>query len=119
MGTIVFPWSLVCLAHPLGHDHHEHHDGPSPCELRAQHDGKTEVYWPPMNCKHLHVGIHEIQKPEVKKISLPFFEVDAIQLVFESNLVEKATTVFLFPPDQKCRSATLISANALRGPPLS
>lgn len=118
MGIILFPWQMICLAHPFGHDHH-HHQGPSICELHriaAQQEG--EHLLPPMECGHILSQIDDLQKPQVEKIA-PTVQLFAIlAIVFEFVKLDNHEQLFLFPPDPQCRSATLISDNPLRGPPL-
>ncbi len=118
MGIILFPWQMICLAHPFGHEHH-HHNDPSPCELHriaAQQGG--EHFLPPMECGHILSQIDDFQQPQVEKIA-PTVQLFAIlAIVFELVKLDNHEQSFLFPPDPQCRSATLFSDNPLRGPPL-
>ncbi|MBK8517137.1 MAG: hypothetical protein IPL55_12915 [Saprospiraceae bacterium] len=118
MGIILFPWQMICLAHPLGHEHH-HHDGPSPCELHriaAQQGGQHIL--PPMECNHILSAIDDLQQPQVEKIVPTFHTLIVFAVLFDFVNFDNKEQPFLFPPDPQCRSATLISDNPLRGPPL-
>lgn len=118
MGIILFPWQMICLAHPFGHKHH-HHDGPSPCELHriAVQQGGQHIL-PPMECNHILSAIDDLQQPQVEKIVPTFHTLIVFAVLFDFVNFDNKEQPFLFPPDPQCRSATLISDNPLRGPPL-
>jgi hypothetical protein len=119
MGIILFPWQMICIAHLFGHEHH-HHDGPSPCELHriaAQEEG--EHLLPPMECQDIVSQIDDFQQPQVEKVVPTFQTLAILSVLFElPYLFGTQEAPVLFPPDPKCRSATLISDNPLRGPPM-
>jgi len=118
MGMILFPWQMICLAHPFGHEHH-HHDGPSPCELHriAAKQGGQHIL-PPMECGHILSQIDDFQQPQVEKIA-PTVQIYAIlAVVFEFIKFDNHEQPYLFPPEPNCRSAPLLSSLTLRGPPL-
>ena len=118
MGMTILPWQAMCVAHPFGHDHHEH-DGPSPCELRRmtlQQPG--EHLLPPMDCEHISDATDDYNQTQVERI-VPTIQLIAVAaIVFDLVSFEITEQPFLLPPDPNCRSATLISDNPLRGPPL-
>lgn len=108
----------MCVAHPFGHDHHEH-DGPSPCEMRriiVQLPG--EHLLPPMDCEHISDATDDYNKTQAER-AVPTIELNAVFALF-SNLVifEIREQQFLNPPDPNCRSATLLSDSPLRAPPI-
>ena len=66
--TSLFPWYLICAAHPTGHAHHDH-EGPSLCEQMKNHAGHQPAFWPPMECEHLSAPVDDYQtnsSPEIK-----------------------------------------------------
>lgn len=108
----------MCIAHPFGHNHHAH-DGPSPCELRSialQQPGVHLV--PPMDCEHISDATDDFSQTQLESIvpTIPFVAIAAV--IFDLVSFEIATQAFLIPPETNCRSATLLSDNLLRGPPL-
>ncbi|NBC83684.1 MAG: hypothetical protein GVY19_09910 [Bacteroidetes bacterium] len=116
MGIILFPWKMICIAHPFGHDHH-HHEGPSPCELREQVAGTGPVYLPPMDCKHIDDATDEFKQPEKEQIK-PSVQTLAIVLVtFDLVRTDYQQVPVQIPPEPRCRSAPVIISNPLRGPP--
>ncbi|MEX0981901.1 MAG: hypothetical protein WD577_05020 [Bacteroidales bacterium] len=120
MGIILFPWQMICLAHPFGHaHHHHHHEGPSPCEIRRivlQQPG--EHLLPPMECEHISDATDDYNQTQVERI-VPTVQLIAVAaVVFDLVGFEITEQPFLLPIDPKCRSATLLSDSPLRGPPL-
>jgi hypothetical protein len=115
--VMVLNWVLVgmCTAHPLGHDHHSH-DGPSPCELRAQCSDTS--FWPPMDCQKLHQASDEYQVPEehLVKPTLKTWVVAAMVLQLLS--VDLPDRTHATPPDPGSTSEPPLPANTLRGPPI-
>ncbi len=118
MGMTILPWQLMCIAHPFGHDHHEH-DGPSTCDLHlmaAQLPG--EHLLPPMDCAHFSDATDDYNQTQVERI-VPTIQLAAvIAVLFDSFGFEITQQHFLLPPDPNCRSATLLSDSPLRAPPL-
>lgn len=53
MGILIFPWQMLYMAHPTGHDHH-HHDEPSACEMREIYKGESS-FLPPMHCNSVSI----------------------------------------------------------------
>ena len=122
MGIILFPWQLICLAHPLGElDHHSgdsEHKEISNCELRRQYTGKQSVIWPPMDCKQEVLKSAKFQQAEVISLILTFSPFDLIVSNFEFTFNSKAVQAHLFLEEPHCRSASIISNHPHRGPPL-
>ncbi len=58
---MMFPWLLICITHPFGHDHHQH-ENPSPCELRKEYSGNGPVFFPPMNCDQVSSKFEDYEK---------------------------------------------------------
>lgn len=118
MGMTIFPWQLVCAAHPFGNDHHGH-DGPSSCEIHrmaAQEPGQHLL--PPMECQHISDATDDHNQTQVERI-VPTIQLIAVAaVVFDLVSFEITEQPFLLPPDPNCRSATLLSDSPLRGPPL-
>jgi hypothetical protein len=118
MGITMFPWQMMCTAHPFGHDHHNH-DGPSPCEIRRmvlQQPG--EHLLPPMNCNHMSDATDDYNQIQVEKIVPTIQMVAVASMLFDLVNVEITKQTFLIPPEPNCRSATLLSDRPLRAPPL-
>jgi len=118
LGITILPWQMVCAEHPFG-EHHQEHDGPSPCELRRialQKPG--EHLLPPMECENITSLVADYNSTEVNKI-VPTVQIVAIlAVVFDLVVFEHQEQPFLTPPDPNCRSATLLSDSPLRAPPL-
>lgn len=118
MGMIIFPWQLVCVAHPFGHNHHKH-DGPSTCEIQkvaAQLPG--EHILPPMDCEHISDATDDYNQTQVERI-VPTIQLVAVAaVIFDLVRFEITEQPFLLPPEPNCRSATLLSDSPLRAPPL-
>ncbi len=114
----MFPWQLICITHPFGHDHHEH-DGPSPCEIRrmvAHEPG--EHLLPPMDCDHISDATDDFNRTQVEKI-VPTIKLVAVAAVLSDFVSFEITEQpLLIPPEPHCRSATLLSDSPLRAPPL-
>jgi len=118
IGILILPWQLLCLAHPFGHEHH-HHDGPSPCELRAQYQGDAPCFWPPMECKHLSADVGEYQQPMDVKISHPVKAFAIVAILF--NWVEQGQPVNEIPVfnHENNNADPPLTTISLRGPPIS
>ncbi len=114
----ILPWQLMCIAHPFGHDHHEH-DGPSPCEIHrmvAQQPG--EHLLPPMDCEHISEATDDYSQTQTERI-VPTKQLVAVAaVVFDLVRFEITEQPFLIPLEPNCRSATLLSDSPLRAPPL-
>jgi len=117
-GMLLIPWETICTTHPLGHKHH-HHDGPSPCELRKNYKGEYPVFWPPMNCGHIKNLTNDFTHPQKEQIKLTVQTLAVVAVFFEHIHITYSEEPCLLPPDPKCRSATTISVNTLRGPPFA
>ncbi len=118
MGMTILPWQLMCIAHPFGHEHHEH-DGPSTCELHemaAQQPG--EHLLPPMECEHISDVTDDYNQAQVERIVPTIQLVAVVAVVYDLVGFEITENPFLLPPNPKCRSATLLSDSPLRAPPL-
>lgn len=118
MGILLFPWQMLCVTHPTGHNHHEH-DGPSLCEqyrMAAQEPG--EHLLPPMDCENIKSFTTDYSPTQVNKIVPTVQMVAILAVVFELITLDHQEQPFLIPPDPNCRSATLLSDSPLRGPPL-
>ena len=116
MGMVLLPWEAICVAHPLGHKHH-HHEGPSPCELRKNYKGQYPVFWPPMDCKHINAATDDFQQPQKEQIKPAIQTLAFIAVTLELIQVPYTEQPHLLPPEPRCRSATVITSNSLRGPP--
>lgn len=118
MGIILFPWQLICVAHPFGHEHHEH-DGSSPCELHRMYANEPgEHILPPMECEHILSQLDDFQQPQVEKVKPTIQTLAIATVLFNLICIEQYEQPYLFPPDPNCRSAPLLSSHTLRGPPL-
>lgn len=113
MGIILFPWQAICLTHPL-----HYHEGKSICELRKEYKGNQPFFWPPMHCKHTVLKSTDFQQSQYDSVLLVLspFTITTYSFDFTSN--QEEIRPYLFLPEPNCRSATLISDNPLRGPPL-
>lgn len=112
---MLFPWQLMCMAHPMGHEHHHKPGELSPCEMRRLCT-ETSV-WPPMDCNKLSINANDFQLPQNDKLtpSVQTLAVVAVLLgLFEIDLPED----FVFSlPDQQCHSRPPPSDHLLRAPP--
>jgi len=118
LGIILFPWQLICIEHPFGHEHH-HHDGPSPCELyRQAMQQPGEHIFPPMDCDNISKVTSDYDQVQVEKTVPPLQLVAVVAVLFDLVGFEPTQQPFPLPPDPKCRSATLLSDSPLRAPPL-
>ena len=118
LGIILFPWQTICIVHPPATENH-HHKGPSSCEIhRIAVQQKGEHFSQKMECKHVQSQIYDLQNHQVENVA-PGNQLFVILPVdCESVKLGNHKQPFSFPPDPQCRSATLISDNPLRGPPL-
>ena len=117
MGIMFFPWQVICIAHPFGHEHHRH-NGPSPCELHrlaAQQGGQHIL--PPMECGHFSLHLADYQPPQVEKASKGIYTFITLALILNLIDVGHRKQPFFITPEPTCRSAPLISSFSLRGPP--
>lgn len=116
MGMILFPWQIVCVSHPFGHEHHEH-EGPSLCELRTQDDGTSPLFWPPMDCEHIDNQVDEYQAPHTEKIKQTFQTVAVAAVLFD--IIDFPQLKIGFIPEQTERNSSSppITTLSLRGPP--
>ncbi len=117
VGVMLLNWVVVgvCSAHPLGHDHHSH-DGPSPCELRAQ--SKDTSFWPPMDCQKLILAMDEFQIPAEHQVKPTFITWVFAAFVLQLLNVRPLDNTHLAPPDPGGTSDPPLDANTLRGPPI-
>jgi len=118
IGIIAIPWESLglCLTHPLGHQHHHHGNGPSPCELRKQFKGLA--YFPPMECKKFTVKLDNYKIPDKIQIKPSFEKNELAEIIIHFLSVLDKNQTFIRQTTTRCRSALIISANTLRGPPL-
>jgi len=116
----IFPWQVVCAAHPMGHEHHAGNE-PSVCDLhRAVSGASGEHLLPPMECNHFDSSVDEYQSGQTLKSAVNP-QVIIVLSVFLRTVEDKGEsllTTFLIPPIPNCRSATLQSDSPLRAPPL-
>lgn len=119
LGILLFPWKLICFAHPFGHSKIHHEPGKlSPCELRKNYKGNGPAYFPEMHCHKLSTDSADYLTQENLPVK-PTQQTLAITVVlFEVVKINSSNSTYLFPPEPKCRSATIISVHTLRGPPL-
>jgi hypothetical protein len=121
MGVILFPWQLICLAHPLGEPDHSgdpDHKEISNCELRRQYTGKQSIIWPPMDCKQEVLKAAKFQQPQFDRLILAVSPFVLLTSNFEFTFNSKAIQPHLFLEEPNCRSAIIISNHPHRGPPL-
>lgn len=119
IGITLIPWQSICMAHPLGHDHHEH-EGPSPCELRAKAIAESDgpILLPPMDCEHISDAMDDYNQTQVKRIAPTIQMIAVAAVIFDLVHFEITERPFLLPPEPNCRSAILLSDSPLREPPL-
>lgn len=117
MGMVLLPWEVICVTHPLGHKH-QHHDGPSPCELRKNYKGEYPVFWPEMDCKHINAITDDFQQTRNEQIKPVVQTLVFVAVTLELIQVPYTEQPHLLPPEPRCRSIPIISSNSLRGPPI-
>lgn len=117
MGITIVPWQSMCMAHPLGHEHHAE-DELSPCEIHrivAQQAGLHLL--PPMECEHVSDATDDFNQNQVEKI-VPTIQLIAVaSVLFDLLSFETPEQPYFNPPNPNCRSATLLSDSPLRAPP--
>ena len=123
MAILIAPWSMLdfCIAHPLGHEHHHHKPGEStPCELRAKAIAESDgpIILPPMECKDFFINVDDYLSTDDFKVKPTTKNFIVAAILFDLIELEYQQEPHLLPPNPQCRSATLISNNSLRGPPL-
>lgn len=117
-GMMIFPWRLVCIAHPFGHSHEHHEPGkPTPCELHRMYAGKVTCFLPPMHCKHLSPDTDNYQTTEKFQIKPTFQTLAFAAVVFQIIKVDYPEQPFIIPHEPNCRSAPILSVYSLRAPP--
>ncbi len=118
-GLVIFPWPLICIAHPAGHAHQQHPPGTlSACEQHRQVAGKKGVFLlPPMHCHSIssETGNFELSnssqiKPDVQSLAI-------VAVLFELLNINSPEKAYITHPQTRCRSATASVVNTLRGPP--
>jgi hypothetical protein len=117
---MMFPWKLLdfCLTKVHGQVHHHHEPGKlTPCELRKQFKGTA--YWPLMDCHEITAKTDNYRVPDKFQIKPSFATPVVTAVLFHIVVIPIPDQPFLSAPDPKCRSATLISVNTRRGPPLT
>jgi hypothetical protein len=100
-----------------GHKHHHEPGKPTPCELRKLYKGDGMAIWPPM-CHKVSVNTDDYQLTNEVKIEPSIQTIVVAAVLLDLISLDYSEEPFLLPPDPKCRSATLISTNRLRGPPI-
>ena len=117
MGIMLFPWQLICTAHPFGHDHHEH-NGPSPCELRRQYSGDGPVFFPPMNCDHVSSQFEDFKTPQTEKVK-PTIQTIAVAIaIIDLHILPEYETNFIQLPETRSNSDPPCRPIKDRGPPI-
>lgn len=116
MGIMLFPWQLICTAHPLGHDHHEH-DGPSPCELRQQYSGDGPVFFPPMNCDHASSQFEDFQPPQTEKVRPTTKSVAVAIVIIDHIILPEHECNFIQQQETRSNSDPPCRSVQYRGPP--
>ena len=118
VGVLIFPWRLICVAHPFGHSNEHHEPGKlSPCELRKQYKGTGPAFFPPMHCHNASLEKGDFQTTGKFQLKPAFHAVAIAALSFEFNKNPYPQQPCLFPPEPACRSAPVISTRLLRAPP--
>ncbi|MBA3898756.1 MAG: hypothetical protein H0X62_00870 [Bacteroidetes bacterium] len=116
MGLMLFPWQMLCLAHPTGHDHH-HHDEPGPCELREIHKGETS-FLPPMHCHTISVESDDYNQTENQRILPTTANAIVAAVVFQLLKIEIPCTQATVIPEARCNTGPPLAVFSLRGPPI-
>jgi len=109
-----FPWQIVCMEHPTGHNHHHKPGELSTCELRRLCNETS--FWPPMDCHKLTIQADDYWLPQNEPLT-PTISVVAISLL-EFVKIELSEEYFRPLPDPFGNSPPL-DANLLRGPPIA
>lgn len=115
MAVLLFPWQVLCMAHPLGHDHHD--DGhPTPCEMRKLFDGENIL--PPMHCFQISLDAADFL-PDHDAVTVPVVTVPmlAVAAAVLTALPPAPCVRPLFPDPGGGETAALAPVLALRGPP--
>ena len=120
LGMMIFPWRLICIAHPLGHSHQHHEPSKlSPCELHRKYantDGQHIL--PPMHCHTVSADTDDFQTTDQFKIKPSYQTLAIAAVLFEFVKITYPEQPCIIPPEPKCRSAPLLSSNSLRAPPI-
>jgi len=114
LGFQILPFNLICLAHPLGHDHHES-EGESPCELRDQWKGIEDALFPPMNCDHFKIDQNSYEKPPTEPIGINKVLFPRFSTIIDAEII--FSSPFILKPDPKGNSDPPKVNYPLRGPP--
>lgn len=116
----MLPWGILnfCVAHPTGHNHHHEPGEVTPCEMRKLYKGSTPVVWPPMECYHFLVDTDDFHTVNNIKTLPTSSEFELVEPNY-TNGIEINIDVVLFPPEPRCRSATICGLKNHRAPPLS
>ena len=120
LGIMLFPWKLICIAHPLGHSHQHHEPGKlSPCELHAKYaKAKGQHLLPPMHCHTVSANTDDFQTTDQFKIKPTYQTLAIVAGLFDFIKITYPEQPYNFPPEPKCRSAPFVSPNSLRSPPI-
>ena len=113
--SLIFPWQLVCLSHPAGHNHHHAEGELSSCQKRTA--CRDLSLWPPMTCLRIAIVVDIADSPQNKFLfSNACTGVD----LTESSLkdIRFFKTPLLKLPDPHANSDPPKSSIFLRGPPL-
>ena len=117
MGTLLFPWQELCLAHPFGHKPHppgEH----SICELHKMYRSGKPVLLPPMHCKHVSEKVSAFQLPQNDLAKPTLITLPSVAVNVDFLPLTQYYQNDYFPlPDVRCNSGPPLPANILRGPP--
>lgn len=120
IGSIIFPWRLICISHPLGHSHQHHEPGHiSACELHRKYTGSKEQHvLPPMHCDWMSNNVDDYQPVQKYQVKMTDQAIVIVAVALDIIQIPPSEKPFIGEPEPKCRSATIISSNTLRGPPL-
>ena len=115
--NVLFPWQMVCMAHPTGHKHHHEPGELSPCEKRKQN--KETAFWPLMDCYRTAIEANHFQLPQNDKLVRTVQTLLVAQVRPEIAKMALPEEAPIRLPDPCGNSDPPLEAISLRGPPLS
>jgi len=114
---MLFPWQMVCMVHPTGHEHHQEEGELSLCEKRKL--CKENSYWPPMDCYRFTIDADDYQLPQ-NELLIPTVRTLAVAAVLpELVTIELPDEPSFRLPEPWGNSDPPLETNPLRGPPFA
>ena len=113
----LLPWQMVCMAHPMGHNHHHEPGELSPCEKRKRN--KDTAFWPLMDCDRMAIDTGHYRRPHNENL------IRAIQTLFVAPVklqlvkIELPQAPALQLPEPRGNSDPPPESISRRGPPFS